>query len=162
MTLPEQLADSAKPAPPPAVVLDTNVVLDWLLFRDPTCNLLAERITAGRLRWLATPAMRNELAHVLDRCTLAAWSPDIDALLACWDRWAEAVPDAQPADTPRCRDPDDQKFIDTALAAGARWLLSRDKALLQLAGAARRASLVIATPRAWSAAAAATAETPAR
>jgi len=34
---------------------------------------------------------------------------------------------------PRCEDPDDQKFLELAWHAGARWLVTRDKALLKLA-----------------------------
>ncbi|MFT7776961.1 putative toxin-antitoxin system toxin component, PIN family [Roseateles sp.] len=49
-----------------------------------------------------------------------------------------------------CRDPDDQKFIDLALAARARWLISRDKAVLALAKRARLRGLAILTPERWS------------
>jgi predicted nucleic acid-binding protein len=34
---------------------------------------------------------------------------------------------------PVCRDPDDQKFLEAALAAGARFLVTKDRALLELA-----------------------------
>ena len=50
----------------------------------------------------------------------------------------------------RCSDPDDQKFIDLALHAGARWLLSHDKAVLRLAAPARRLGLQILPPARWS------------
>ena len=42
-----------------------------------------------------------------------------------------------PLTGPRCTDPDDQKFLDLALHAHAKWLVSRDKALLRLARKAR-------------------------
>jgi uncharacterized protein len=49
---------------------------------------------------------------------------------------ALALPGEPPTYPPlpalRCTDPDDQKFIDFALACGARWLVSRDKAVLKL------------------------------
>ncbi|MBW8810763.1 MAG: PIN domain-containing protein, partial [Lysobacter sp.] len=51
---------------------------------------------------------------------------------------------------PRCADPDDQKFLELALAANARWLLSRDHALLVLGRRTARAGLFeILTARAW-------------
>jgi predicted nucleic acid-binding protein len=34
---------------------------------------------------------------------------------------------------PRCGDPDDQKFLEAALAAGADCLLTKDRKLLELA-----------------------------
>jgi predicted nucleic acid-binding protein len=50
-----------------------------------------------------------------------------------------------------CSDPDDQKFIDLAICAGAHTLVSRDKALLKLARKAReRHGLLVRTPQGWS------------
>jgi hypothetical protein len=46
----------------PAAILDTQVALDWLLFDDPSTAALARAVQASRLVWLATPAMRAELA----------------------------------------------------------------------------------------------------
>lgn len=51
---------------------------------------------------------------------------------------------------PRCADPDDQKFLELALASGAQCLLSKDKALLQLARrTAREGWFQILCPSAW-------------
>ena len=136
----------------PAVVLDTNVVLDWLVFNDPICALLATRLQARDLIWHATSAMRRELTSVLPRPQLASWRPDCEHILSVFDLWALISIDAPSAlgtMSPRCRDPDDQKFIDLALSLGARWLFSRDRALLDLAKAARARGLEILTPAQW-------------
>ncbi len=133
----------------PIVVLDTNVVLDWLLFRDAGCTLLHDWLTRGQVRWLASEAMRDELTHVLARGDLDEWRPDTDALLAEWERWAVPASAGTPCAL-RCADPDDQQFIDFALEHGARWLLSRDRAVLQLARAAHAFGLAILTPRDWA------------
>jgi predicted nucleic acid-binding protein len=50
----------------------------------------------------------------------------------------------------RCTDPDDQVFIDLALACKARWLLSKDRALLKLARRARALGLSIQPPASWA------------
>lgn len=142
------------PCAPAAAVLDTNVALDWLLFGDARVRPLAAAIGAGRLRWHATAAMRAEFEQVLRRPMLARREPDRERLLQAFDRWARLHP---PAAVPcagaplRCRDADDQGFVDFAVAIGARWLLSHDRALLALARAARRRGLEIATPAAWAA-----------
>lgn len=133
------------------LVLDSNVVLDWLVFADRSSRALAAAITSGRARWLATAAMREELEHVLTRADFSAWQRDASSVLQRWERWAEPI-DA-PAPLPnglRCTDPDDQKFIDLALHAGATALLSRDRAVLKLAGRARQLGLAIQTPAAWA------------
>ena len=132
----------------PGAVLDTNVVLDWLLFADPAVFALAAAVMSGRVRWLATTAMRDELASVLARGLAATRGVDAAALLAAWD--AHAQPQAaSPAQSLRCSDPDDQKFIDLAVAAGARWLVSRDRAVLALARRAAPSGLTILGPAQW-------------
>jgi len=138
-------------AQPTAIVLDTNVVLDWLVFGDPSCTALAEGVMRGQLTWHTTAAMRSELLSVLGRAELAAWRPDYEHILLTFDRWAvaNASPGALTPQAPRCRDPDDQKFIDLSLAVGARWLLTRDRALLELAKAARIRGVDILSPVDW-------------
>jgi predicted nucleic acid-binding protein len=134
----------------PIAVLDTNVVFDCLLFRDPDCSLLQQWLDDGRLRWLGSEAMRAEFAHVLGRGGLAASQPDTRGLLAAWDRLCLPGPPGAPSNL-HCTDPDDQKFIDFALTYGARWLISRDRAVLKLARRASPLGLAILTPRAWAA-----------
>lgn len=119
---------------PRAVVLDTNVVLDLLLFADPSTLHLQAALDDGQLTWLSTGAMREELARVLAYpalvAPLAARGLKGDGVLADFDRACVLQP-AAPACTVRCSDPDDQPFIDLAVAHQA-WLLSKDKAVLQL------------------------------
>lgn len=135
----------------PSVVLDSNVVLDWLLFRDPTVAALGTAIRARALRWRATAAMRNELEHVLTRDRFEGWPGSARDVLDGWDRWAEALAEpAGPLATPlRCSDPDDQKFVDLALHCRPALLISRDKAVLRLARPARALSVLILAPSAW-------------
>jgi len=136
----------------PSLVLDTNVVLDWLVFRNPVSAGLADHIEAGRSRWLVSTDIRNELAHVLGRGVGASFSPDMTALWATWDRLAIAVEPRIPSGAGcrlRCTDPDDQKFIDLALAHGARWLLTRDRAVLKLARRCLPLGLQVLAPERW-------------
>jgi predicted nucleic acid-binding protein len=135
----------------PLAVLDTNVVLDWLLFRDPGVQPLADAVACGALGWAACPAMRTELAQILARPALARWKPDAATLLAAFDRHAllHEDPPSRPMPPLRPSDADDQVFVDLALACGARWLLSHDRALLKLAGRARAHGLAIVRPADW-------------
>lgn len=142
------------PFAPRPLVLDTNVVLDWLVFRDPSSALLGQQLVDGLWHWHVTAEIRQEIEHVLTYESISAWKPDRAAVLATWDRLARPVP--TPAGVParplRCTDPDDQKFIELALALPGATLLSRDRAVLKLARRARLFGVTIATPQAWSAA----------
>jgi len=117
------------------IVLDTNIVLDLFVFNDPASLPLRQALERRQLRWLATVAMREELERVLAYeqivprlacCRLAAAE-----VLAQFDRHAELV-DVAPKAALSCKDPDDQKFIDLAVAHRSR-LLSKDRAVLCLA-----------------------------
>lgn len=134
----------------PALVLDTNAVLDWLVFRDARMALLAAALESGAVRWLACPGMRDELQRVLSYGSLATWNPDSERVLAIFDRRHQ--PCSQPTPTGpawRCSDADDQVFIDLALAHGARWLVTHDRALLHLRRRARAAGLLVLRPCDW-------------
>jgi uncharacterized protein len=134
----------------PGVVLDTNVILDWLLFGEPSVAKLASAVVGRRVRWLGSAATRDEFAHVLGRGLAAARGADAAALVAFWDRHCTKHPTAPPAAVHlRCTDTDDQKFIDLALASGARWLVSRDRAVLKLRRRAATYGLTIAPPEHW-------------
>lgn len=138
----------------PAVVLDTNAVLDWLVFRNPACASWTTRLASGDARWIASPAMRDELGRVLARPALRPWRPEADDVLRTWQRLAEMHEPATPTGTAgrlRCTDPDDQKFVDLALAMRARWLVSRDRAVLTLARRTRPLGLQVLTPESWAA-----------
>ena len=136
----------------PDLVLDTNAVLDWLVFRHPASQALTDSILAGQVRWVVNAAVRDELAHVLGRGVVDRWQPDLPQLWATWERHAHVVatPDALPLHRPRCSDPDDQKFLDLALTIGAQWLITRDRALLKVARRVRQQGLSIVTPERFS------------
>lgn len=119
---------------PPTLVLDTNTVLALWMFRDPALQVLRAWIEAGNCILFSREDALEELRHVLaypqfglDEARQVALRTDY---LARTTRVANLQP---PAALPSCRDPDDQKFLEIAAAAGAACLLTRDKALLRLA-----------------------------
>ena len=76
--------------------------------------------------------------------------PDMALIEAHFDAHSEPIDAGEPSPRLVCRDPDDQKFIDLALARNARWLISRDKALLALAKRAKPRGLLIQKPEFWT------------
>lgn len=112
------------------LVVDTNIVLDLLVFRDPATTALAEGLESGAFEWLATAAMREELARVLGYPKVAPRVANAQAVLARYDSHARLVPVAPKAPV-TCGDADDQKFIDLAVAHGCL-LLSKDAEVLRM------------------------------
>lgn len=117
------------------IVLDTNIVLDAFVFNDPASQALKRALASHQHQWIATHAMREELIRVLSypkiaRCMVSC-QVNAAHVLAQFDGQALLV-DSAPKASVTCSDPDDQKFIDLAVAHQAT-LLSRDRAVLCLA-----------------------------
>jgi len=119
---------------PASVVVDTNVALDLLVFDDRSARPLNAQLECGGLRWIATPAMREEFERVLAyehiAARLLARGLLATKVLQAFDGFATQV-DAAPRAALTCRDPDDQKFIDLAIQHRCM-LLSKDAAVLSL------------------------------
>ena len=142
------MPNSRAPRALPGVVLDTNAVLDWLVFRDARMHGWALAIEQAQVLWLTCAPMREELVRTLSYAQLARWRPDTSAVLSVYDRWSRACPAPSCTAPPalQCADPDDQIFVDLGLAQGARWLVTHDRALLRLARATRRQGLLVVKP----------------
>ena len=114
------------------IVLDTNIVLDLLLFKDPATQALKQALASAKIQWLSTQAMRDELERVLGypkiMARLAATELDAASVLQQFDAHVRLVGVAPKASV-TCRDPDDQNFIDLAVLHKAT-LLSKDRAVL--------------------------------
>jgi putative PIN family toxin of toxin-antitoxin system len=117
------------------LILDTNVVLDLFVFADARTDGLREHLERGEVAWLATPVMRDELERVLAyahiQAKLAYYQLDADSVLGHFDRHVRIV-EVAPKAPVTCKDPDDQKFIDLAVAHKCM-LLSKDAAVLSMA-----------------------------
>lgn len=114
------------------IVIDTNVVLDLLVFSDPATESLRQALDAKQRRWIATTPMRQELARVLEYPKIIArlqhYQTTAAQVLARFDHQVQLMPVAAKAPV-NCRDADDQKFIDLAVVHQAT-LLSKDRAVL--------------------------------
>ena len=130
-------------------VVDTNVWLDIHFFREPEAQSLAAALESPH--WAAARCEQTdaELAAVLQRprfCSSPAERSEMLEHLRSWQARTSLV--RLKAQAPwRCRDPNDQKFLDLAIAARASVLLTKDKALLAVHRSARRDGLMILTPR---------------
>ena len=122
------------PDAPVRVVLDTNIVLDLWLYRDPATPVLLEALENKSVQWLATSVMRDELervlayTHIAQRLVFSQLTAQ--DILAQFDAHAQILPLAVKAPFV-CKDTDDQKFIDLA-AEHRTQLISKDKAVLTM------------------------------
>lgn len=125
-------AEAVPGEPARPVVVDTNVALDLLIFSDPRTAPLRTLLAQGRLDWIATQVMRDELERVLAYPHIVSrmdfYRVDAAQVLAAFDAQARLV-DIAPRVAYVCKDADDQKFIDLA-AAHRAILLSKDKAVI--------------------------------
>lgn len=131
------------------MVLDTNVVLDLVVFNDPGIEHIAEAIRSGAALPVTTHECLDELRRVL---AYPALKLDIPAQNDALERYRAQALSFETSNSPaavqlpRCADPDDQKFLELAQHTSARFLLTKDKALLRLARSARLASFEILHP----------------
>ena len=122
------------------IVLDTNVWLDWLLFEDPAVVPIRKAVADGKAEIVMDEATDSELERVLaytfnNKMLDAAKQAELleqCRRIARRDESGE-LRDEEKALLPKCEDPDDQKFLELALAGGAAFLVTRDGALLDLA-----------------------------
>lgn len=132
------------------IVLDTNAWLDLFVFEDPAAAALAAALRSGALRALRSHRTDEELRAVSIRPQFAsrlAIRP-LEPMLEAWRNRAEPIEPDRTAPW-ICSDPDDQKFLDLAVAGGAGMLFTKDRALLRLARAARKSGLAILTPETY-------------
>ena len=113
-------------------VIDTNIVLDQWLFEDPATVPLRAALQSGLIAHLATSSMRDELErvltypHIIKR--MAKSKLQAQDILSRFDEHHLLAEPAVKAPC-TCKDPDDQKFIDLAVAHAVP-LLSKDAAIL--------------------------------
>lgn len=137
-------------------VLDTNVIMALWFFHDPNLASLQHAIDQGTLRLLTQADCLVELQRVLAYPRFALDDATQAQVLADYQAAAHCLPEPNPAEQqtlaalPKCKDQDDQKFLQLAYRSGAQLLLTRDKLVLKLARRpVWREQLSIQTPEKW-------------
>ncbi|MBL8266181.1 putative toxin-antitoxin system toxin component, PIN family [Steroidobacter sp.] len=136
------------------LVLDTNVVLDWLVFRDPAVASLESALTTSRVEILTHAAALDELRRVL---AYEQFKLPLNDQQQAFDRYSSQARiinlpaehldhSALPPSFPRCRDRDDEHFLALAYHTRADALVSKDNHLLELTKRVRKFGVTILTP----------------
>ena len=133
--------------PPLKLVLDTNVVLDWLVFEDASVEALRRGIEERRITVITYAPALEELRRVLGYPQLKLDPATQAEVFETYRTIASiaTVPEGYsperlmlPLGFPRCRDPDDDHFLALAHHAAADALVSKDRAVLKLRRRARK------------------------
>ena len=109
-------------------VVDTNVFVSGVFFGGPPGDVFAAW-RDGTIEFVVSREIIGEYVRVGER--LSARFPDVDLepVLRLIAAFATLVP-APPLPEPVCADGDDDKFLACAVAAGAPYIVSGDRALL--------------------------------
>ena len=116
------------------IVLDTNVVLDLFHWANVDAVPIMAALEAGQIECLVDDRTLDELQRVLTYPQLKLTEEMIASRYARYRSLVSLIPPGNAPPLPRCKDPDDQKFLELAARADADLLDSKDKALLKLTG----------------------------
>ncbi len=125
------------------LVLDTNVVLDLFHWGNVDAVPIMEALEDGRIECLADQRTLDELQRVLTYPQLKLTPDMIGERYERYSRLVQLVSAGEAPPLPRCKDRDDQKFLELAARCGADLLVSKDKALLKLRGRTKLAFQIL-------------------
>jgi putative PIN family toxin of toxin-antitoxin system len=116
------------------LVLDTNVVLDLFHWANIDAVPIMAALEDGRIECFADERTLDELQRVLTYPQLKMTPVMIIERYARYSSLVRLVPAGEAPPLPRCKDRDDQKFLELAARCEANILVSKDKELLRLRG----------------------------
>ena len=116
------------------LVLDTNVVLDLFHWANTDAVPIMAALEAGQIECFADERTMDELQRVLTYPQLKMTPAMIVERYARYSGLVQLEPAGEAPPLPRCKDRDDQKFLELAARCKASILVSKDKALLRLRG----------------------------
>jgi uncharacterized protein len=111
-------------------ILDTNVFISGVFWKGPPFEIL-RAWQEQRFRLAISPPILDEYRRVLDEMVKRYPLPVLSSILGVIEVHSEMVEPVSFA-KPVCSDPDDDKFLEAALAAHAGYVVSGDAALLSL------------------------------
>ncbi len=115
------------------VVLDTNVIVSGLINSNGHPGKILKALKNHRFQLITSPSINDEIMSVMNRPRLkekyglGQYLFDIAYLL-----WGLSEVIKNPSPIKKSRDPDDDKFLSTALEGNADYLVSGDHDLLEL------------------------------
>ena len=126
------------------VVLDTNILLDILVFDDQRAHPLRAALETQLIDAVATQNTVDEFLDVIGRSQFGLDVEQQKLIALQWKDWARLIPEQEVMVAPwKCKDRDDQVFINLAYSLRPATLISKDKQVLKIAKRAIKESIVI-------------------
>ncbi len=128
----------------PVVVLDTNILLDILVFDDERAHPLRAALANQELDAVATKNTIEEFADVISRPQFDLDEETQKETILQWQSWSRVIDDLDLQVAPwKCKDRDDQVFINLAFTLKPSTLISKDKLVLKIAKRAQKEQVTI-------------------
>ena len=112
------------------IVVDTNVLISGAFFSGPPSKII-DACVGGQFKLVLTTEIIDEYRRVGEIFTKKRPNVDFERFLGVLISKAVFVEPTQ-IDSKVCRDPNDLKFIECALASNAEYVVSGDKDLLDI------------------------------
>lgn len=126
------------------LILDTNILLDILVFDDQRAHPLRAALSNQELDALVTEKTLDEFIDVIGRPQFGLDKEKQIEILLQWKSWSRLVKQTDLQVAPwKCKDRDDQVFINLAFSFKPSTLISKDKLVLKLAKRAIKEDVLI-------------------
>jgi putative PIN family toxin of toxin-antitoxin system len=126
------------------LILDTNILLDIFVFDDQRANPLRAALSNQEIDALVTEDTLDEFIDVISRSQFGLDKQKQAEILLQWQSWSRLVKQSDLQVAPwKCKDRDDQVFINLAFSFKPSTLISKDKLVLKLAKRAIKEEVII-------------------
>jgi len=127
-----------------SVVFDTNVLLDLFVFNDFRAVHLKQALLENKIDALTSLKTLEEFADVISRPLFSLETAEQEKILLQWKSLSRVLDDESLLSAPwRCKDTDDQIFLDLAFTAKPCTLISKDNEVLKFAARAVKEGVLI-------------------
>ena len=114
------------------IVLDTNVFISGIFFHGPPAQIL-DAWKKSKIQIVLSKEIINEYQRVAEALSEKFPEIDISSIIDLVAIHAKII-DTEGIEVFECEDPDDNKFIECAIASKTKLIVSGDKHLLKISG----------------------------
>ena len=126
------------------IILDTNILLDIFVFDDARARQLRNAVFNRQITTYSSQATIEELADVISRPLFSIEDQRQTEIILQWQALSQSMNEAQIEVAPwKCRDSDDQIFLDITFTVRPSILISKDHEVLSLATRALKEDILI-------------------